>query len=185
MTFSKTLILGLAALSFTACQTTSGYSSPSEVLLADVPTAASTSTTVTALSASNPTCLKFYENTATFAALPVDELSPPSGPSFGGSLLKTVVLGTLAGVTGGGVAALGIESSFAEAALITTASQVTYNAGDSVYDSIVGKDPVETEIPEVPALTPMQEIEKAAAALGCPAPDQASIAALKLSEAAK
>lgn len=186
MTFSKTLILGAAALSFTACQTTQSYSSPSEVLLANVPSIDSgTPTQRTALSASNPTCLKFYENTAAFAALPAAALSPSSDPSFGDTLLKTVVLGTLAGVTSGGVAAIGIESAFVETALIGTASQVTYNAGGSVYDKILGEDSIDPELPTVPVLTPMQEIEKAATVLGCPAPDQASIAALKLSDAIK
>lgn len=188
MTFSKTLFLGLAVVSLTACQT-SRVTSPSDVLLADIKTADSAQIgTIQALSASDPTCLQFYQNTANFAALPVADISGPKPPSFGDKLLKTVVLGTLAGVASGGVAAIGIESSFAEAALIGTVSQVTYNVGDSVYDNIVGDgtpDPAVPAVPAIPALTPMQEIEKAAAALGCPAPDQAAIAALKLSDAVK
>ena len=137
------------------------------------------------LSASNPTCVQFYKNTANFVSLPSADVSlpsVPSGPSFGGSLVKTLVLGTLSGITSGGVAALGISNSFAEAALIGTVSQVTYNTGGTVYDGIVGKsggDDVPA-VADVPALTPMQEITKAAATLGCPAPDVASIAALGL-----
>ena len=140
---------------------------------------------VPTLSASNPTCLQFYKNTANFVSLPSADVSlpsAPSGPSFGGTLLKTLVLGTLSGVASGGVAALGIGNSFAEAALIGTVSQVTYNTGSTVYDGIVGKSGAD-DVPgvaDVPALTPMQEITKAAATLGCPAPDVASIAALGL-----
>ena len=136
-------------------------------------------------SASNPTCVQFYKNTANFVSLPSADVSlpsAPSGPSFGGTLLKTLVLGTLSGVASGGVAALGISNSFAEAALIGTVSQVTYNTGSTVYDGIVGKSGAD-DVPgvaDVPALTPMQEITKAAATLGCPAPDVASIAALGL-----
>lgn len=140
---------------------------------------------VPTLSASNPTCVQFYKNTANFVSLPSADVSlpsAPSGPSFGGTLLKTLVLGTLSGVASGGVAALGISNSFAEAALIGTVSQVTYNTGSTVYDGIVGKSGAD-DVPgvaDVPALTPMQEITKAAATLGCPAPDVASIAALGL-----
>ena len=66
----------------------------------------------------------------------------PSRPSFGSSLLKTFILGTLSGVASGGVAAIGIGNSFAEAALIGTAAQVTYNTGETVYDSILGSNKV-------------------------------------------
>lgn len=96
--------------------------------------------------------------------------------------MKTIVLGTLAGVVSGGVAAVGVSSSFVEAALIGTASQVTYNAGGTVYDKIVSQ---ETPVPVVPALEPMQEIGNAAAMIGCPAPDAAAITALKLNDAVK
>lgn len=178
MTISKTIILGLTALSLCACQTTSAITSPSETLLAGIDTSADTASGFTKIrNASDPTCLAFYKNTTNFVAMPADLNA--SGPSFGGTLMKTMVLGTLAGVTSGGVAALGIGNSFAEAALIGTASQVTYNAGSTVYDKIVTPTP-EPEAAEVPALEPMQEIQKAAALLGCPAPDQAAIAALDL-----
>ncbi len=178
MTISKQLFLGLALLSLTACQTTP--TSPSDVLLSDLGTSSVSETgATTLLSSSSPTCLKFYENTATFAALPAADLNVPTGPSFGRQLLKTVALGALSGVAGGGVSALGIESQFLESALITTAGQVTYQAGSTVYDEIVGTGAPDPAVPTVPALTPMQEIQKAANLLGCPAPDAAAIAALK------
>ena len=183
MTITKTLFLGVAALSLCACQTTAPVSSPSETLLADIDTSTiSQAGTTTLLNSSDPKCLTFYKNTSAYVAQPAAlNAGVPTGLSFGSSLLKTVVLGTLAGAVSGGVASVGIGSSFAEAALIGTASQVTYNAGDTVYDSIVGKPEVPVT-PEVPVLEPMQEIEKAAGVLGCPAPDAAAIAALKLNE---
>ena len=85
----------------------------------------------------------------------------------------------------GGVSAIGINNSFAEAALMGTAGQVTYQTGSTVYDKIVAPDEVVPTVPEVPDLTPMQEIQKAAALIGCPAPDTAAISALKISEAVK
>ena len=178
MTISKTLFIGVAALSLCGCKTASVLS-PTDTLLAGIETSDTSVGSATLLSSSDPTCLTFYKNTTDFVSLPAD-LNVPSAPSFGSSLTKTLVLGTLAGVVSGGVAAVGIGNSFAEAALIGTASQVTYNTGGTVYDKIVGPKPAaETD---VPALEPMQEIRKAAETIGCPAPDQASIAALKLGE---
>jgi hypothetical protein len=182
MTFSKSIFLGLAAFSLAACKTTLPATSPSDVLLSDISTAEISGTSAARLlSTSSPTCLKFYENTAAFAALPTAELNGVPTPSFGGQLMKTLILGTLSGVASGGVSALGIESQFLESALIGTAGQVTYQAGSTVYDQIVGTGIPEPVVPSVPALSPMQEIEKAAAVLGCPAPDQAAIAGLNLS----
>ena len=244
MTFTKSLLLGLAVISLSACSSTPSFTNPSDVLLAGIDTAAlpsvagavgapslgsvpglpsvgslpgvpggpgvpgvpgvgslpgvpsvpaiptiasalgegfPTSGVLPTLSASNPTCLTFYENTAKFAALPANP-TVPTGPSFGGSLMKTLVLGTLSGLASGGIGAIGIDNSFANAALIGTASQVTYNTGSTMYDKIVG-----TGIPDVPAaavpeLSPLQEIQKAAATLGCPAPDRAAIAALPIGQ---
>lgn len=183
MTISKQFFLGLTLLSLSACQTTSGVTSASDVLLSDISATGISETSATSfLTTSSPTCLKFYENTAAFAALPAADLNVPTGPSFGDQLLKTVVLGTLSGVVGGGVSAIGIDSSFVDSALTTTASQVTYQAGSTVYDEIVATDIPDPAIPTVPDLTPMQEIEKAASLIGCPAPDAAAIEALKLGD---
>lgn len=181
MTYAKPIFLCLALLSLSACQTTSGATVANDVLLSNISaTDISTTGATRLLNSSSPTCLTFYENTAKFAALPAADLSAPTGPSFGSKLLKTVVLGTLSGVVSGGVSAIGIESQFAEAALIGTAGQVTYQAGGTVYDKIVKTDVPNPAVPAVPALTPMQEIQKAANLIGCPAPDEAAIAALKI-----
>ena len=156
MRFLHTLTAGAALLTLTACSTFGGgrtLPSADSILLGgvDVPSV-SQGVSVAQLGASNPTCLKFYENVSSFVAIPTAKLALdvpgvpgapglPSRPSFGSSLLKTFVLGTLSGVASGGVAAIGIGNSFAEAALIGTAAQVTYNTGETVYDSILaGKD---------------------------------------------
>ena len=190
MTISKVLFLGVAALSLCACQTTSTITPPSETLLSGIDTSVDTQPGFTkALSASDPTCFTFYKNTTAFVSQPADYgVGGSVTPSFGGSLVKTLVLGTLAGVASGGVAAIGISNSFAEAALIGTASQVTYNTGSTVYDKIVTPQPdpeAQAEAAAIAALDPMQEIQKAAAILGCPAPDQAAIAALNLDKDSK
>ena len=157
MRFLHTLTVGSALLTLTACSTFGGgktLPSADSILLGgvDVPSV-SQGVSVAQLGASNPTCLKFYENVSSFVAIPTAKLALdvpgvpgapglPSRPSFGSSLLKTFVLGTLSGVASGGVAAIGIGNSFAEAALIGTAAQVTYNTGETVYDSILGSNKV-------------------------------------------
>lgn len=157
MRFLHTLTAGAALLTLTACSTFGGgktLPSADSILLGgvDVPSV-SQGVSVAQLGASNPTCLKFYENVSSFVAIPTAKLALdvpgvpgapglPSRPSFGSSLLKTFVLGTLSGVASGGVAAIGIGNSFAEAALIGTAAQVTYNTGETVYDSILGSNKV-------------------------------------------
>ncbi len=186
MTFSKTLLLGFAVVALSACSTTPKFATPGDMLLADLeaPVASAPGLSVPSLSSTSPTCVQFYANTVDFISLPTGGLNAPQGPSLGGQILKTVVLGTLSGLTSGGVSALGINNSFAESALIGTTSQVTYNVGNTLYDDIVGDSipeveaPVET--PGVPELTPMQEIRKAAGAIGCPAPSESDIAALDL-----
>lgn len=157
MRFLHTLTAGAALLTLTACSTFGGgktLPSADSILLGgvDVPSV-SQGVSVAQLGASNPTCLKFYENVSSFVAIPTAKLALdvpgvpgapglPSRPSFGSSLLKTFILGTLSGVASGGVAAIGIGNSFAEAALIGTAAQVTYNTGETVYDSILGSNKV-------------------------------------------
>ena len=157
MRFLHTLTAGAALLTLTACSTFGGgktLPSADSILLGgvDVPSV-SQGVSVAQLSASNPTCLKFYENVSSFVAIPTAKLALdvpgvpgapglPSRPSFGSSLLKTFILGTLSGVASGGVAAIGIGNSFAEAALIGTAAQVTYNTGETVYDSILESNKV-------------------------------------------
>lgn len=181
MTFTKTLLMGATVLSLAACQTTSAISSPNDILLSGIDKSAVSpvglpSGSATLLSATHPTCAQFYENVGTFVTAPVPKAS---GPSFGGQLMRTVVLASLAGVAGGSVSALGIKSSFTETALAATATQVTYNTGGDVYDKVVGADKKTPQVPAAPNLSPLQSIEKVAASIGCPAPDAAAIAALQ------
>lgn len=160
---AKSLFVGLAVLSLTGCQTLGGggsLPSPDALLLEgiDVPVVAE-NMPIPQLSTSDATCLKFYANTASFASIPTAELDldmpdmpgmpgVPEKPSFGSSLVKTLVLGTISGVVGGGVSSLGIGSNFVESALIGTATQVTYNTGDTVYDSILGDKTPDLSTPE-------------------------------------
>ena len=88
--------------------------------------------------------------------------------------MRTLVLGTLSGVASGGVAAIGIDNAFAEAALAGTANQVTYQMGGKAYDSIMKKDP--TAVPTIPASQQLADIENAAKLIGCPAPDANALA---------
>jgi len=163
----------MAILSVSACQTTGAAQSANDTLYANIEAdKISASGDASRLSATDSTCVTFYQNTASYITQP----ATVPGKSAGSGLLKTLVLGSLAGVASGGVAALGVRSSFAEAALVGTVSQVTYNTGDTIYDKIIGPDEVETE--ETP-LTPMEEIEAAAKALGCPSPDKAALKAAK------
>lgn len=233
MTFSKSLLLGLAVVSLAACSTTKVLPTANDVLLAGIETTdINVKGATTLLSASSPTCLKFYENTATFAALPAADIAVPSlpgvpgvpgipkKPSFGGQLMKTVILGALSGVVGGSVSSLGISNGFLENTLIGTANQVTYNLGGTVYDNILEGGEPDPSSPEAQAeaaaaeaakahdvnshthaangdvivdasaaasataaaapLSPLGEIQSAANQLGCPAPDQAAIAAINM-----
>jgi len=144
MTFSKHLFVGIAVISMSACQTmpSANLANPNDILLSDIATSSIGSSAVpTKLSAANPTCLKFYDNTASYMAAVQAAQAAPQGPSFGGLLMRTLVLGTLSGVASGGVAAIGIENAFAEAALAGTANQVTYQMGGKAYDSVMKKDP--------------------------------------------
>lgn len=176
MTFSKHLFLGIAVISMSACQTmpSAKLANPNDILLSDITASSIDGSTVpTKLSAANPTCLKFYENTASYMATVQAAQATPQGPSFGGLLMRTLVLGTLSGVASGGVAAIGIENAFAEAALAGTANQVTYQMGGKAYDSIMKKDPSGQVIP---AAEQMADIENAAKLIGCPAPDANALA---------
>ena len=176
MTFSKHLFVGIAVFSMSACQTmpSANLANPNDILLSDIATSSAGSSVVpTKLSAANPTCLKFYDNTASYMAAVQAAQAAPQGPSFGGLLMRTLVLGTLSGVASGGVAAIGIENAFAEAALAGTANQVTYQMGGKAYDSIMKKDPSGKVIP---AQQQMVDIENAAKLIGCPAPDANALA---------
>lgn len=180
MKFSHIAAVATVLSTLSACQTMGGATpTANEVLLAGVEMpVVKENASIPQLSTSNPICLKFYQNTATYVDLP---LAGSSRPGLGGMVLKTLVLGTLSGVTGGAVTAAGIESAFVESALIGTASQVTYNVGETVYDEVVQGD---APVAATAAVEPMTEITKAAAQLGCPAPDVNAIEALKTAQAA-
>ena len=81
-------------------------------------------------STSNPTCAQFNMNALAFAAA-------PEVPGFGTEIIKTVILGTVAGAAGGGVAALGISSNFIETAVAGTVNQVVYNGARPVVDKVI------------------------------------------------
>jgi hypothetical protein len=179
MTLSKHLFLGIAVISMSACQTvpSANLASPNDILLSDITTSSVGSSAVpTKLSAANPTCLKFYDNTANYMAAVQAAQSAPQGPSSGGLLMRTLILGTLSGVASGGVAAIGIENAFAEAALAGTANQVTYQMGGKAYDSVMKKDPA---APAIPVNQQLANIENAAKLIGCPAPDANALAPVR------
>lgn len=111
-------------------------------------------------SASNPTCAQFNVNTLAFAAR-------PETPSFGTGLMKTVIMGTIAGAASGGVASLGIGSTFIESAVVGTANQVVFQTSEPYVDKVipdVGFTGTEKEL----------EIKEAADRVGCPYPEWVS-----------
>ena len=144
-TLSLTLT-SLAALSLTACSSLS--TDPANLLFAGIPAekvAAAPEVAVDAeeglnamniaerrirASTSNPTCAQFNMNALAFAAA-------PEVPGFGTEIIKTVILGTVAGAAGGGVAALGISSNFIETAVAGTVNQVVYNGARPVVDKAI------------------------------------------------
>lgn len=81
-------------------------------------------------SASNPTCAQFNMNALAFAAA-------PQVPSFGTDILKTIIMGTVAGAASGGVASLGIGSAFIETAVAGTTNQIVFNGVRPVVDKVV------------------------------------------------
>ena len=81
-------------------------------------------------STSNPTCAQFNMNTLLYAA-------KPETPSFGTGLLKTVLLGTMAGAASGGIASLGIGSAFLETAVAGTTNQIVFSSARPVVDAVI------------------------------------------------
>lgn len=164
----KTLTLTLssiAILSLTACQTTGTAQATSEMLYSGIATEKISSEDVSPLklSAENQTCLKFYGNTTKYAMR-------PKGKERAGNFGKTIVLGLLAGAASGGVASMGISSAFLETAVAGTANQIVFQGGKSALDKATGEDE---------KLSDQEEIELAAAKLGCPAPSKAAMKASK------
>lgn len=81
-------------------------------------------------SVSNETCAQFNMNALAFAAA-------PEVPGFGTNIIKTIIMGTVAGAASGGISTLGIGSSFVETAVAGTANQVVFNGVRPVVDKIV------------------------------------------------
>lgn len=84
-------------------------------------------------SLTNPTCAQFNINTLAFA-------TKPETPTFGTGLLKTIIMGTVAGVASGGVSSLGIGSPFIASALAGTANQVAFSGAKPLADKVVPKN---------------------------------------------
>lgn len=158
-------ISSIAALALTACQTTGAAKSADEMLFSGIAAEkiAIEGASSSKLSAENPTCLKFYGNTTSY-------VTRPQGGERAKGFGKTVLLGLLAGAASGGVASMGISSAFLETAVAGTANQLVFQGGKKALDSATG---------EADKLTDQEEIELAAAKLGCPAPSKAAMKASK------
>jgi len=81
-------------------------------------------------SASNPTCAQFNMNALAFAAA-------PEVPGFGTDIIKTIIMGTVAGAASGGIASVGIGSAFIETAVAGTTNQIVFNGVKPVVDKVV------------------------------------------------
>lgn len=81
-------------------------------------------------SVSNATCAQFNMNALAFAAT-------PQVPGFGTDIIKTMIMGTVAGAASGGIASLGIGSAFLETAVAGTTNQIVFNGVKPVVDKVV------------------------------------------------
>ncbi len=164
----KSLTLTLSAvmaLSLAACQTTGSAKTANEMLFSgiDAGKISAEGPSAATLGAENPTCLKFYANTTRY-------ITQPQPGKVAKNFGKTIALGMLAGAASGGVGSLGISSSFLELALAGAANQVVFQGGQTALDKVTG---------EADKLTPQEEIDDAAAKLGCPAPSKAAMKGAK------
>jgi len=178
----KLTLTSMAVLALTACSTTGAVLPSEDMLLSSIPAEKITpaGAAITQLSTANPTCVEFYKNTATFAeALKAQADIVPKAPGggFGSSLLKTIALGTVAGAASGGIGSLGIGSSFLEIALASSASQVVFQGGNAALNAVTNKGAEEAieGAAAAASVSPLDQIALAAAKLGCPAPDAASL----------
>ncbi len=105
-------------------------------------------------SGANPVCGQFNMNSLAYIA-------NPAGSGMGIGLLKTIALGTIAGVASGGVSALGIGSSFVENTVAGTVNQVVFNSAKPVVDSI---------FPAAESTDVAADLSSAAERVGCPNP---------------
>lgn len=160
----------MAVMLLSACQTTG-----SKALLAGIPADKISPVVETAIAAdavpvmspafnlaaaqikasgANPTCGQFNMNSLAYMA-------NPAGSGMGTGIIKTVIVGALAGVASGGVSQLGIGSSFVENMVSGTVNQVVFNSAKPVIDSV---------FPAADSTETLSEMEAAAKQLGCPTP---------------
>ena len=111
---------------------------------------------------SNEACGQFNMNALAYAASP--EL-PEGKQSLGTGIVKTLVMGTIAGAASGGVASLGIGSSFLEAMAVGTTNQLVFSGTRPVVDKVIPDIGVSVTSAEKTA-----EIKAAAARLDCEEP---------------
>ena len=111
---------------------------------------------------SDEACGQFNMNALAYAAGP--EL-PEGKQSLGTGIVKTLVMGTIAGAASGGVASLGIGSGFLEAMAIGTANQMVFNGSKPVVDKVIPDIGVSVTSAEKTA-----EIKEAAERLDCAEP---------------
>jgi hypothetical protein len=104
----------------------------------------------------NPTCAQFNMNTLLYAA-------KPNTPGFGTGLMKTLLLGTVAGAASGGIASLGIGSAFLETAVAGTANQLVFNGARPVVDAVIPSG-------GVVASEKAEALKQASERVGCPYP---------------
>jgi len=144
-TLSHTLT-SLAVLSLTACSTLSAK--PENALFAGIPADKIAPAKVAEVdpesglnamniaerrirsSVSNETCAQFNMNALAFAAA-------PEVPGFGTDIIKTIIMGTVAGAASGGIASVGIGSAFVETAVAGTTNQIVFNGVKPVVNKIV------------------------------------------------
>lgn len=163
MKINLTLCL-VMAVSMSACQTTGGNQSAEEALFQGISAEKRSQELVVERKSEDPVCLRYYANATQVVA-------SSNKKGVGGSLLKTLALGTLAGAASGGVGSLGISSSFVELALAGAANQVVFQGAETVINN---PDKAESKQASL-----MREIEAGAKEIGCPKPQAASADAAK------
>lgn len=99
-------------------------------------------------------CRQFNLNSLAYVATPSKSM-----PGLG--IVKTIASGVVAGVAGGAVSTIGIESSFVENMVAGTVNQVVYNASRPVLDSV---------LPGAENADKAAEIASAAERVNCPNP---------------
>jgi len=144
----RNTLLSAALLSLSACATTPS----TDTLFTGLNTGTLSKTaavSATKLSASDPTCVTFYENAINFQ-------TAANKPNPGASILSSVALQTLASVVTLGVAGAGIGGTVGQIAAQSAAQSATYQAGALALKGLSQNNPAR------------QKIQTAADQLGCP-----------------